>query len=194
MRWGPITTGSGIWVPACAGTTAARIDQADIRSLAGLRLIKRAFDATQVRVSLSNAMGSALASASGPSPPDSHDGAQHGAHIDGERNADRATNGTVQIHAAGGQLQPSRGAGEIGGAVLRGVRRAPGPPAAERGRPGPLRARDRVRRPRIPRAQPPARRRRPAGAGLPAGLALVRPGLDRNRRLPGGGLAAAWRV
>src|SRR5262245_3213162 len=94
---------------------------------------RRAFDATQVRVSLSNATRSALASASGPSPPDSHDGAQHGAHIDGERNADGATDRTIQIHAAGGKLQPSRGASEIGGAVLRGVRRAAGPPAAERG-------------------------------------------------------------
>ena len=40
----------------------------------------------------------------------------------------------------------------------------------------------------VVRAQPPARRQRPSGPGLSADLALVLPGVGRNRRLSGGGI------
>src|SRR5262249_49832866 len=83
-------------------------------------------------VSDSNGAQTALASPG----PDSCDGAQN----DGERLTDGATNRAVQIHAADGKFQPPCLAVEVGGAVLRGVRRSAHAPVAKRRRSGAVRS------------------------------------------------------
>src|SRR5262249_34153280 len=84
-----------------------------------------------------------------------------------------------------GKFQPPCLAVEVGGAVLRGVRRSAHAPVAERRRSGAVRSRNRIRNARGHRTQPPARRQRPAHAGLSADLALAPPGFDQNGRLQG---------
>src|SRR5258708_6634560 len=109
---------------------------------------------------------------------------------DGKRLTDGATNRPVQIHTAERKFRPTRLAYEVGGAVLRGVWRAPHAASAKCRRPRTLRPRDRIRDPRGHRDQPPARRQRPPPAGLDADVALAVSWLRRNRRVSGGRVAA----
>src|SRR5262249_56962484 len=68
---------------------------------------------------------------------------------DGERLTDGATNRTVQVHATECKFRATCLALEVGGAVLRGVWRAPHAAFAKCRRSGALRSRNRIRNPRI---------------------------------------------